>query len=89
MSVTGGLNWWEVQELLLEISVHYALAFCLFILVTYLAVMNVITGIFVTDAVEMARMDADIKVQQATEERPHVPAESERTLSSDGHESHR
>jgi len=68
MSVTGGLNWQEVQVLLLEISVYYALAFLLFILVTSLAVMNVITGIFVTDAVEVARLDADIKVQQATEE---------------------
>merc|ERR1712136_348876 len=69
--ITGGVNWWEVQRLLLDISVAYALLFILFVLVTVLAAMNVITGIFVNDAVEMASLDSDNKVQQEMDQNRH------------------
>jgi len=71
MCITGGVNWWEVQRLLLDISVAYALLFILFVLVTVLAAMNVITGIFVNDAVEMASLDSDNKVQQEMDQNRH------------------
>jgi len=68
MCVTGGLNWWDVQQLLLDISFVYASIFVLFVLVALLAAMNVITAIFVTDAVQMAMLVSDVKVQQQMEE---------------------
>ena len=71
MSITGGINWWEVQQLFLDMSLAYALVFVLFVLVTLLAAMNVITGIFVTDAVQMARLDSEMQVQQEMDENRH------------------
>ena len=68
MCITGGINWWEVQQLFLDMSLAYAFVFVLFVLVTLLAAMNVITGIFVTDAVQMARLDSEMKVQQEMDE---------------------
>jgi len=68
MCITGGLNWWDVQQLLLKMSVVYACIFVFFVLVALLAAMNVITAIFVTDAVQMAMLDSDVKVQQQLEE---------------------
>ena len=64
MSITGGLDWRDLQKALLDVSVVYACIFVFFQLVTVLAALNIITGIFVNDAVEMARLDSEMKVQQ-------------------------
>ena len=71
MSITGGLSWWEVQLMLVDFSIFYAFLFIVFILVSVLATLNIITGIFVNDAIEMARMDTDIQVQQEMEDNRH------------------
>ena len=84
MCITGGINWWEVQQLFLDMSLAYALVFVLFVLVTLLAAMNVITGIFVTDAVQMARLDSEMKVQQEMDENRYYLQKSERAFSTDG-----
>jgi len=63
MSITGGISWWDVQQVFLNISLTYACVFVFFVLVTVLAALNIITGIFVNDAVEMSRLDAELKVQ--------------------------
>lgn len=68
MCVTGGLSWWDVGILLMDIGTHYILLMSLFILVMVLAVLNIITGIFVNDAIEMATKDRDI-VQQMEKDR--------------------
>lgn len=63
MAVTGGLDWWEVVKLLLEIHFGYGVLFLLFVVITVLAVLNVISAIFVNDAMEAARMDVDLRMQ--------------------------
>merc|ERR1719284_1070246 len=60
MSITGGVSWWDVQRLLLQVHLVYGIVFLCFISIMMLAVLNIITGIFVTDAVEMAASDRDI-----------------------------
>merc|ERR1712136_11532 len=67
MSITGGVSWWEVQRLLLQVHVVYGVVFVCFISVMLLAVLNIITGIFVTDAVEMAASDHDVMMQAEQE----------------------
>ena len=52
----------------MDISSVYACVFVLFVLSMVLAALNVIIGIFVNDAVEMARLDSDIKVQLELDE---------------------
>merc|ERR1712136_295511 len=67
MSVTGGLSWWEVEHLLLSVHSSFGFIFILFVLVTMFAAFNIITGVFVSDAIGMARMDQDMKMQAAIE----------------------
>lgn len=59
-STTGGIIWGEVLELLGEVSFFYAGMFILFTAINVIAVMNLITGVFVDDAI---RADADIVME--------------------------
>jgi len=68
MSVSGGVDWWSLGNILLHISVGYLFLFLFFILFTVLAVLNIITGIFVKEAKEMAAKDHHVQVQQDFEE---------------------
>jgi len=68
MSISGGVDWWTVAQTLLEISTVYLFIFLLFILLSVLAVMNIITGIFVKEALEMASRDHDLQLQLELEE---------------------
>ena len=49
MTVAGGVDWWEVMRLTLDIHVICGLVFVLFVTITVLAVLNVINAIFVND----------------------------------------
>merc|ERR1712209_355730 len=46
MAVAGGIDWWDVLRLLLEIHVGYAIVMMLFVVINVLAVLNVINAIF-------------------------------------------
>uniref|UniRef100_A0A7S1FCZ5 EF-hand domain-containing protein n=1 Tax=Noctiluca scintillans TaxID=2966 RepID=A0A7S1FCZ5_NOCSC len=63
MSVTGGLDWWEPVRLLLEVHVGYGVVFLIYVVITVLAVLNIISAIFVNEAMEAARMDVDLRMQ--------------------------
>merc|ERR1719383_1690900 len=63
MAVSGGVDWFDVVKLLMQISSFYAAIFLLFIVITVLAMMNVINAIFVNDAIETTRMDMDLRMQ--------------------------
>merc|ERR1712136_573301 len=68
MAVAGGVDWWDVMRLLLEIHVVFGLIFMLFVIITVLAVLNVINAIFVNDAMESTRTDHDLRMQGELEE---------------------
>jgi len=63
MAVSGGISWWDAATPLLDISVVYVLVFAFYVSVMVLGVLNIVTGIFVNDAVEMAQMDRDLLSQ--------------------------
>jgi len=63
MAVTGGLSWWEVGRPLLGIGVQYVLLFALFVVIMMVAVLNVVTAIFVNDALEVASKDREEMLQ--------------------------
>jgi len=63
MSVSGGVDWWTVCELLLHVGWGYASVFLIFIVITVLAVLNVINAIFVNDAVDATHHDLDLRSQ--------------------------
>jgi len=60
MAITGGVNWWDAERVLLDIGFQYGLLFLLYIATMFLALLNIVTGLFVNDAVEMSQMDRDI-----------------------------
>jgi len=68
MSVSGGIDWWVAVKPLLEIGVSYAVIFVVFVVISQLAILNVISAIFVNDAMETTRMDPDMRMQMEVEE---------------------
>jgi len=64
MSISGGVSWGEVVQLLLEISDLYGVLFVLYVATMVLALLNIVTGIFVNEAVAMAQMDQALMREQ-------------------------
>merc|ERR1719393_1018753 len=67
MSISGGINWSGIQEALTSVSEAYGVLFALYIGVMVLGVLNIITGIFVQGASELAQLDRDLVTQQEME----------------------
>merc|ERR1712217_532962 len=73
MAVTGGVSWWEIEKILLDISVGDGCLFVVFVSIMILILLNIITGIFVNDAIESAQLDRDVLSQaELTKERALV-----------------
>jgi len=68
MSLTGGVDWWDVVEPLLYISPGYALVFIFFQIIGALAVLNVINATFVNDAMESARKNPELRIYREMED---------------------
>mmetsp|Transcript_61513 Transcript_61513/g.144092 ORF Transcript_61513/g.144092 Transcript_61513/m.144092 type:complete len:591 (-) Transcript_61513:360-2132(-) len=63
MSICGGVSWEEVIAPLRTISWIWLVCFLFFISFTYLAVLNVVTGVFCQSAIESAQNDHTTVVQ--------------------------
>lgn len=68
MSISGGVDWYAVWKVLHRISPAYSALFVLYVLLAQLAVLNIITGIFVNDALENASDDHDLLMQKTIKE---------------------
>jgi len=68
MVVTGGADWWDLMQPLIDFDLAAALLLVVFVVVSVLAVLNVITGIFVNDALEKARSDHTLVLAREMEE---------------------
>merc|ERR1719350_1227876 len=73
MCVSGGINWWDLVKLFREIGDGYSLLLSIYIAIMVLALMNIVTGIFVNDAVAMAQHDhAIVQETQAAIYAEHI-----------------
>lgn len=63
MAMSGGRNWGEFYDTLSDVSGAYALLFVFFVTVAIFAVGNVVTGIFVENALESNQTDKEVLVQ--------------------------
>merc|ERR1712136_589798 len=63
MCVTSGLSWWDVEVVLLEIHPVYGFLFVVYIATMVLSLLNIVTGICVNNALEMAQMDHDLMMK--------------------------
>jgi hypothetical protein len=62
-SLTGGVSWQELVMPLEEMGMFWAIFFVLFIAFCHLAVLNIVTGIVCSTAIESAIEDLDLQVQ--------------------------
>uniref|UniRef100_A0A7S1WXH9 EF-hand domain-containing protein n=1 Tax=Alexandrium catenella TaxID=2925 RepID=A0A7S1WXH9_ALECA len=69
MAMSGGRNWGDFFRILLDVSGSYSLLFLLFVTVAIFAVGNVVTGIFVENALESNQTDKETLVQDEMEAR--------------------
>jgi len=67
-SISGGLNWRDMCTPLQELRPLYALIASAFISFNMLAVLNIITGIFVTNAISTASRDQDVIIEDQLDE---------------------
>jgi len=65
MSISGGLNWWEIIQLFLHINPLFGFYISLMVL----ALLNIVTGIFVNDALEQSQLDRDLMAKLELERR--------------------
>jgi len=76
--VTGGLNWSNTESVLRSISPFYGLLLLLYVALMLLAMMNIVTGIFVNDAIESTRTDVDLRTQAELDKTNRVMDELKR-----------
>lgn len=69
MSITGGVDWWDIEDLFLDVSPLFGLLFVVYIAMMILALLNVVTGIFVNDALEQSLLDRDLMAKLEMERR--------------------
>jgi len=67
MAITGGNDWKDLAAPLWQVGPHYYAFFLLYIAFIVFAVMNVLTGIFVDQAIRLAALDRDNVIQEALE----------------------
>ena len=72
MCVSGGINWWELEEVWLDIAPGYAVLLLSYQVLMVLAFLNVVTGIFVHDSIEVAQNDRDVKASAEREKKSDV-----------------
>jgi len=63
--MSGGISWGEVSDALMEIHWANSLLICFYIFFTVFAVLNIITGIFVDTALNLAMAEREEMIQEA------------------------
>eukprot|EP00928_Gymnodinium_smaydae_P080053 TRINITY_DN63856_c0_g1_i1.p1 TRINITY_DN63856_c0_g1~~TRINITY_DN63856_c0_g1_i1.p1 ORF type:complete len:570 (+),score=68.53 TRINITY_DN63856_c0_g1_i1:64-1773(+) len=58
--ISGGTNWREAHKPLQHTSMLLGMVFFVYIIITYFAVLNVVTGLFVNSAIENASRDPEL-----------------------------
>lgn len=61
MSISGGINWWEIEEAFLSVSPLCSCLFIVYVALMILALLNIVTGIFVNDSIEVAQSDRELR----------------------------
>lgn len=74
MAITGGIDWSLVATMLMKIHWIYLVLFTTYIAITMLGALNIITGLFVHEAVEMARLDKDVMREESERQQNHKMA---------------
>ena len=71
MCVSGGISWLEIEEVWLEVAPGYAVLLVCYQALMTLALLKIVTGIFVNDSIEAAQNDRDLKAIFERERKAH------------------
>jgi len=63
-AMSGGVSWGEVSDPLQRVGTAYFVAFGIYIFFALFSVLNIVTGVFVDGAIELAKRDRDMIVQK-------------------------
>jgi hypothetical protein len=63
--ITGGTDWANVTDSLLDISWLYACVFAMYIVFTVLCVLNILNGVFVNAAIQSAQTNKELAIDKA------------------------
>ena len=63
-AMTGGISWGELLDLIRPFGAMYILIFLAYINISILAVLNVVTGLFVENAMQTSKADAEALIQE-------------------------
>lgn len=69
MAMSGGVDWVEIWDALAPLPSEYRLAFLVFMTFAILALLNVITAVFVQSAMQQSALDRELLVQQEVEKK--------------------
>jgi hypothetical protein len=72
LSVTNGLDWQQAADSMNGIGWHPYIFYILYIALTSFAVLNVVTGVFVENAMKIALRDRDLQTQVQLEQRKKI-----------------
>lgn len=75
LSILGGISWGEISDTLVAIGAGPTGLFLFYISFSLLAVLNIITGVFVENAVEVAKSRKDILLEKAEHLREEIMSE--------------
>merc|ERR1712137_896549 len=68
MSVSGGMDWGEALKALTPLPLHNKVLFIGFIFFSIIAMLNIVTGMFVESVIGAAAMDRDNMIQERQSE---------------------
>jgi len=64
LTITGGISWVSISEVLREVGDLYEWMFLLFIILVQLGVLNIVTSMFVSQAARFVQLDSEVVSQE-------------------------
>jgi len=61
MGITGGVNWWDLQRAFMDFSPFCSGVYVLYQAFMALAFLNIVTGVFVNESIEVAQNDRELR----------------------------
>jgi hypothetical protein len=64
LAMTGGRNWGEVADIIAHAGGFYTLMVVFYIFINLFSVLNIVTGVFVDGAIELAKRDRNMMIEK-------------------------
>merc|ERR1719362_147493 len=64
LAMTGGRNWGEVADLIAQAGIFYGFLVVIYVFINLFSVLNIVTGVFVDGAIELAKRDRNMMIEK-------------------------